>query len=203
MKHIFKMGNTKLSRAVGIFNLPTWITCVGKTILCTKICFARRPELFRPAVLPYRQRNLEESQDPGFVDKATREIKDRKIKYVRWHESGDVYSQEYLNKIYEICKACPDTRFWMYTKSHCVFDWSGKPANLAIYLSIDRTTPEDWREKMHPSLKDCPTAYLLMPGETPDPSWVTCNPGGLKHEYCMDSCKTCIAGKLSVYFKKH
>ena len=36
--------------------------------------------------------------------------------FFRWHDSGDIYSLEYLEKIIEVVKATPNTKHWLPTR---------------------------------------------------------------------------------------
>jgi hypothetical protein len=59
----------------------------------------------------------------------------RSIDTVRIHDSGDFYSQEYLNKWADVARALPHLTFYAYTKSlHLKLD--GLPDNLRIVQSL-------------------------------------------------------------------
>ena len=59
LKKLVKFGNMKLPKTTMIFNMGSSKNCPArKKGLCqyAKICYARRPEIIYPAVLPYRER---------------------------------------------------------------------------------------------------------------------------------------------------
>lgn len=56
-------------------------------------------------------------------------------KYARLHEGGDFYSQQYVDKIFEVVESQPNTQFLAYTKSFDL-DFNNKPENLTLYNSV-------------------------------------------------------------------
>ena len=113
MKELFKYGNMKINTNTGVFCLPTSVckqSCTG--------CYAKSSEKRFPNVLKSRNYNLEQTGTSNFVVKATDEIKKKsnKIKYLRIHESGDFYSQEYIDKWIEIITHRSEITFYAYTK---------------------------------------------------------------------------------------
>jgi len=137
-------GNHKLSPDVCSFDLPvTEMVCGKKAVnTCMKDCYARKPQVQYPKCLPSRERKLAFSKSPSFTSWMLKAIETLKPKYFRWHTSGEVYSQEYLDKIVTICKATnhisPHTRFYMYTKRLEDFDFTEalKLDNLVIIDSL-------------------------------------------------------------------
>ena len=109
-------GNLKLHKSVGIFSLPPGKTCPGAGG-CKQYCYANKSELMYPNVRESRQRNFEESLQPDFVLTVEKYIHTRKLKTMRLHEAGDLYNQAYIGKWAKIATLCPDTRFFVYTKS--------------------------------------------------------------------------------------
>jgi len=134
-------GNKKLPKTTGIFNIPSRITCPGRTAFCENKCYALKAERLYPQVLPFRKRNFEASRRPDFPDLMIKAIGSRpgKINMIRIHESGDFYSQAYLDKWIRIAGAFPDLIFYAYTKSFYL-NFTGKPSNLILIASFDHTT---------------------------------------------------------------
>ena len=61
-------------------------------------------------------------------------------KYFRFHDSGDLQSVEHLEKLAEVCRRLPSTKFWLPTREYgIVKDWIAqgyiRPKNLVIRLS--------------------------------------------------------------------
>lgn len=126
-------GNRKMS--LPTFSLPAKSTCPGCTRQCASHCYARKAEKAYPGVLPCRKRNLKLSRGDTFIDGMVDIIMSKSPKLFRIHESGDFYSQSYLEKWFTICEALPDTRFLAFTKSFHL-DFTRKPSNLQIVWSI-------------------------------------------------------------------
>lgn len=157
-KNIYiSQGNRKLKRNDKsyflIWSLPSEVTCPYATSLCKASCYAKKAERMYKAVLPCRERNLQESRKSSFVTDMVQAItyhinlpKNRdKQAYFRIHESGDFYNLPYLLKWMEIAEQLPDVTFMAYTKSVSFINTVYKhiPKNLVIRYSIW----DDTREK--------------------------------------------------------
>jgi len=121
---LFKLGNHKLSGATLIFNMGIASGCSSRRLgLCefikefgSKSCYATHAELRYPLVMKYRKRQKEywnshtAKQIQDEIDLII--LKHKGIRYFRYNESGDFYTQscidklntiaEYLKKKYEI-----------------------------------------------------------------------------------------------------
>ncbi len=70
--------------------------------------------------------------------------------YFRWHDSGDLQSEEHLQQIVDVCLGTPDIKHWLPTREYGIvrnyLKNGGKiPSNLAIRLSahmIDGPVPD-------------------------------------------------------------
>jgi hypothetical protein len=187
-------GNKKMT--IPIFSIPAVKTCTGSTPLCRKYCYAKKAEELFPAVLPRRKRNLALSKTPEFVDKISAELATAPlIPFVRIHESGDFYSQEYLDKWFEVCKRFPKRTFLAFTKAFNL-DFSKKPKNFKLYYSVFPDTdcakvPKGGRKAI------TQITYKSFKGVNPEiGKAVHC--GG----YC-DTCLVCFVAKQNVYFPVH
>ena len=122
-----------------MWSLPAGKTCPGSTSLCRDKCYARKAERQYPSVLPCRAQNYIDSKKSSFSHNMIALIKKspavRRHKLFRIHESGDFYSQAYLQKWIKICAALPEIQFLAFTKSFKL-DYSMKPKNLQIVWSI-------------------------------------------------------------------
>lgn len=144
-------GNRKLGDECITFNIPAIKYCKLCTAGCAGKCYARKAERMYKGVLEARQRNYDASLQPSFVDDMVRIIGGvsqlQGIKRGRFHESGDAYSQEYLDKLFEIARRLPDIKFLMFTKSTNL-DWSEKPENIQAIFSVwPDTKPEHMAPK--------------------------------------------------------
>ena len=114
-------GNNKLDKTIGIWNLPVTMEVCGR--LC-KGCYALKAQVLYPSVLPSRERKLELSKQLGWTINMIEAIKTLGLSFVRIHESGEFYSQEYVNNWTAIMKALPDVTFTFYTKRMLDFNFN-------------------------------------------------------------------------------
>jgi len=145
--YLLKPGNHKLSRTIGIWNLPR-TSCIGKTNKCYKYCYGKTFERMN-TVKHARAFRYDLTQKQTFVDLIVLEIKYRELNKVRIHEVGDFYDQTYLNKWKDIARLCPNTDFLCYTKALCLDLWNNKPYNLIIFQSYDGKYDELIDENKH------------------------------------------------------
>lgn len=140
------MGNRKLGDVVYTFTLPAVKTCPGRSKLCEKVCYALKGHL--RMVLDngsYTWRHAVTLTDE-FVCRMVREIQFRGCQLVRIHVAGDFYSPEYVRKWAEIVAACPNTRFFVYTRSWRVeairpeLNRLARLENIRVWYSCDRDT---------------------------------------------------------------
>lgn len=75
-----------------------------------------------------------------FFAKIDKYINEHKVKYWRWHSSGEISSYEYLVKMNELALNHPEVKFYFYTKR---FDWvmrfekeNNFAANLTCNISV-------------------------------------------------------------------
>ncbi len=111
--------NSKLRKdKIKKFSLPKGKTCIGAGD-CLNWCFAGKGfyRVHAKTIAKAHNRNLEYSKSEDFADKMIVEIVKRKLKIIRIHDSGDFYSQEYLDKWTIIAGSLPHVRFYAYTKS--------------------------------------------------------------------------------------
>ncbi len=144
MANIFIRGNSKLGKDVLIFNLPPGGkggTC-RPTQWCIQHCYAMKGLHMLPSVIKANASRKVLADQADFPEKAIAELKRTKKNFVRIHAAGDFYSEEYVNKWIEICKACPEKRFLAYTKSRHLKTSLLKLArlsNVSLYESLDST----------------------------------------------------------------
>lgn len=129
MNRKLKAGN------IGVFNLPAIPEVCGTE--CPK-CYAKKAQKIYKAVLPYRMRNWEASKQADFVPKLVNEIVALKkpLAAIRVHESGDFYSQEYIDKWHQVAQYRDKDLFYAYTKRLKDFDFSALAA-MDNFILID------------------------------------------------------------------
>ncbi len=110
-------------------------TCPG-ALACRAVCYAKQGAYNWPATKAARQRALESTLSQSFVDDAVADLKRmRGVGVVRIHDSGDFYSQTYLDKWVAIARAFPNIIFYAYTKS-VTLDFTGIPENFRVTFSL-------------------------------------------------------------------
>lgn len=146
------MGNEKLTKTSGAvyrvlgFGIPADYsfeggnTCPGASA-CRAVCYAKQGRYIMAGVKNARMHNLMKFMERGqigFIGDAIADLSRLTKRYnvVRIHDSGDFFSQEYLNAWKAIACAFPHVVFYAYTKSHHLDIQTDKPLNLRIVQSI-------------------------------------------------------------------
>lgn len=138
-------------KAIGVWNwtLPAWAgrlpdgrtynTCPSAGI-CRHVCYARNGTYLWPAVRGRHQANLAYVLDdlPGWEYAMTAELAARRYHgtWIRIHDSGDFFSDDYLRAWLRICKARPDNTFYAYTKEVDRFRRLVEPAPPPNFLWV-------------------------------------------------------------------
>ena len=86
-----------------------------------KACYATKGYYRMPNVQKVREENYTASLHPTFASQMIRILSKEKSKYFRWFDSGDIYSQSFLEKVLQICIETPDIKHWIPTKSRELF----------------------------------------------------------------------------------
>ena len=128
-------GNFKLPVTTTILNLPTKLSCIQITKDCSR-CYAEKAEKMRPCVLPCRVRNMQSTKKKTFVYDLIKLIDKSKNLVFRYHESGDFYSQDYLNKAFQIAIKRPKVFFYAYSKSTKKLNFKNRPKNFRLIDSL-------------------------------------------------------------------
>ena len=139
-----KMKKTSLENNTKIFNfsIPAYKTKAGKITCpfakeCIKYCYAQKGNYTRfPMIQQLMEKKYELSKTENFINLMNKEIKKKKAKYIRIHDSGDFYSVKYLNKWIQIAKYNKIVIFYAYTKSiKFLINGLKLPKNLKIIFS--------------------------------------------------------------------
>ncbi|NDC48742.1 MAG: hypothetical protein EBZ61_06640 [Micrococcales bacterium] len=177
----FSDGNSKLKPdGIVSFNLIPLVTCpfAGS---CATICYAQSgPQWFRSGKI-MRVGMFKATLSRMFVPYMSSMINARAISRIRFHDSGDFYSPEYLAKVMSIARHCPNTRFYVYTKS---IQWMrdyvaahGLPDNVAIIQSRgglqDHLIKDDFAEaRIFPDLDSLKQAGFSDTSESDMPALI-------------------------------
>lgn len=133
----WSFSNSKLKKLDTVsFNLPAFRSADGFHVCpkaggCATVCYARQGFYVMPGVAKVREENLaliRKSLD-AFVDAAVSDLKKIRQPIIRIHDSGDFFSQAYLDAWIKVMEAFPDKKFYAYTKS-LHLDWAKTPSNF-------------------------------------------------------------------------
>ena len=137
-------SNAKMKKdGILAFGIPAYKSADNKYTCpaakdCLTGCYARQGFYVMANVRKAQEERLALTKSVIFVSTMVEEIRRRKPKIVRIHDSGDFYSSEYLNLWREIAFYSPKTRFYAYTKMVPLFKGKhARPlsANLKIVFS--------------------------------------------------------------------
>lgn len=147
------IGNEKLTKANGKgyrilgygipadFDFDGGNTCPGASA-CRGVCYAKQGRYIMAGVKNARLHNLSfflRNGRAAFVMAAQMDLSrltKKTYNVVRVHDSGDFFSQEYLDAWKSIASVFPNVIFYAYTKSLHLDIESGRPENLRIVQSL-------------------------------------------------------------------
>ena len=137
-----RISNTvsKLGVGIGTVNLPAVTTCRGDAP-CRKGCYACKGNFVYSNVKTSLQKNLD-----AFVEDADRffSILDNQLnmvpfKFFRWHSSGDIVNERYLEGMCWLARRHKGTQFLCFTKKYELVNEylinHKKPKNLILVFS--------------------------------------------------------------------
>jgi len=146
-------GLSKPSKMPGpSYNLPAQACITGAKLakvpgtVCYG-CYALKGRYRFSNVRQALARRLESLPHPRWVEAMTALISGEEV--FRWHDSGDLQSVEHLKRIFEVCKATPETSHWLPTREAKFLPLSTDsiPKNLIIRVSgtkVNGAAPSFW-----------------------------------------------------------
>ena len=183
-----RLDNEKV--ACPVWNLPAIQTCPGSTPLCRRYCYAAKAEreYSKNEAAPCRARNLAfvKANADRLADILTAADRCVADQYIRIHESGDFFNQDYLDSWFEVARRLPSIKFLAFTKSFSL-DWRCKPSNFVVIWSV-------WPDT---NMANVPSGRRAYAGAfEPRRPTVEC-PGA-----CAD-CRKCWNTNLDIHFRIH
>jgi hypothetical protein len=146
VRNLLTRGNRKLGENIFAWSLPAVVSCPGRSSLCAGVCYATAG-YFRTSAVSHRLAdNLQAAARPDFAARIIQEIRRRWVQVCRVHVAGDFLSAAYARAWVRIFRACPQTRFYAYTRSWRVPEIApvlGQMAqlrNVRLWYSADRET---------------------------------------------------------------
>jgi protein gp88 len=139
----WSFGNEKLQKTDTVsFNIPAFRSADGfhtcpKAGACATLCYARQGRYMMPNVARAREFNLEKVRGDlnDFRRMAIDDLRLIRNGIVRVHDSGDFFSQDYMDAWFDIAGEFPQKKFYAYTKS-LHLDRGRKPDNFQIIQSV-------------------------------------------------------------------
>ena len=186
--NLLKYENDKLKQQF-IFTLPAGMSTCAR--VCPG-CYAMKSQVRFPAALAYRERMLAASRESDFAQRIISELSTtrRLARTVRIHESGEFYSQPYVNAWLTIASSLPNFTFYAFTKRIADFDFS-KLSALPNFVLINSL--------QHGGLNYAPLAQLRT-------DVFTCPATAGHSVVCGVTCRHCMtksAQSHGVQFVKH
>ena len=134
--------NSKLKRdGIYSFGIPAYksktglVTCPAAS-KCIKGCYARNGLYNMPSVSKAQEARLALALDSElFIAVMDTEIRKRKVRVCRIHDSGDFFSAEYRDAWFAIMGYNPNVRFYAYTKNIPLFHGITLPSNFTLIYS--------------------------------------------------------------------
>lgn len=129
-------GNQKIGNDTLNISLPPVKSC-GNCDGCKSQCYALKAYRLYPEVKRNWNENFElwKSNPSEYESLIVNKIAAKNPRHFRWHVSGDIQDQSYLEMMYRIAKVFPGTRFLAFTKMYSL-EYAGRPENLEIVFSI-------------------------------------------------------------------
>lgn len=135
--------NGKIAKMTGVktynWGIPAYKSSNGfktcpNAAACVAGCYAKSGAYLFSNVAKVFEKRLKLAQSSRFVNIMNAEIRRRKVERLRIHDSGDFFSQEYVNSWLSIIRANPQCTFYAYTKMVSLFK----------QYAIDRLIPNNF-----------------------------------------------------------
>lgn len=135
-----KKTSKENNKRVFNFGISAYKTSTGKIVCpfakdCIKFCYAKKGAYNFGNVKPLYEQRYNLTKSEIFIEAINDSIKAKKVDILRIHDSGDFYSNEYINKWITIAKQNKNVIFYAYTKSIPLFEKINLPKNFIIIYS--------------------------------------------------------------------
>jgi Gene product 88 len=195
-------------------------TCPFLTENCLASCYALKAERMYPSVKTRRTMNTEFAESEIFVNamieqlefEMARKMNQGKTLYIRIHESGDFYSQEYMNKWVEIANHFKGNRrivFMAYTKSlPFVKQAFKKYGDDNVNITFKSSIWDDTKEKFKKMTNDLGmSVFTALPKGELGKKYFSCPSSeafkGTSKEKDCGTCKVCYVADVDVAIEIH
>lgn len=128
----------KSSDRIFNFTLPALRTCPNAGA-CAVGCYSTQGAYVFSNVKPKHERNFDATKTNEFIGRMVLEVRKSRANVIRIHDAGDFYNREYMHKWFRIMEACPDVKFYAYTKMVNMFkqaiEMEHVPDNFTVIFS--------------------------------------------------------------------
>lgn len=200
------------------FSLPAGpvFSCPGATDACVGCYAMKNRHLFSNVQAAFAKnwlliKKLGAKKDTSKAVQALLDIIPKDAKIFRIHESGDFYSQWYVDVWAKVVKQRPDVQFWAYTRSFQFnFNELTKQKNFALWASTDKYNEKEAKKFVRKHRKSG-VKHAIGPWkhneEIPDKSFICpVTSKKLKVDGACEKCRLCVVKKLvskNVVFLEH
>ena len=136
--------NDKLGPETAYWNMPSKLTCPGSSRVCRRCCYDNDGQSQQFVHRRCHLRNLIFSKTAAFVPEISAAIQREAPPVFRPNDIGDYSSLQNILDWTQICRNCPETRFFCFTRTWRVRRWwpalraLAAEANMNMGLSVDR-----------------------------------------------------------------
>ena len=156
--NLLTMVNVKLGGKIPQLNMPYAVSC-RPDAPCYKECYCNKGNMKYSNVRKSHMEklNLYKENPKKFFEKVDAEMQFVQYKYFRYHASGDIVDERYLDLMCWLARRHKETKFLCFTKKYELvnnyLNNHRKPANLTIVLS-------NWGEWRVENPHNLPMSYV-------------------------------------------
>ena len=131
-------------RRVLNFGIPAYKSTTGKITCpfadeCVKYCYARKGTFRWPNTINAYEHRFRIARSPDFENIMNAALLIKNPHFVRVHDSGDYFSEKYMDRWFSIMRANPGIKFYSYTNSVLLMKQhiNDMPHNFDVIFSTD------------------------------------------------------------------
>lgn len=181
-------------------------TCIGRLDANGKIkevcksCYAMKGSYLWRTAKALRKHNLNETLNnlEGFKIDMVKLLNGEKSEYFRWFDSGDIYDNDLLFSIYEICKNTPSINHWIPTKARELLDqdlWAKLESLNNVTIRYSSPSINGYYQSIHGST-------VIQKGQEVDETKVFKCPVVDERKKC-DDCRACWNSDKVIAYTYH
>lgn len=201
--NIITTVNSKLGNHIAQVNMPYIVSC-DKNLPCYKDCYCSKGNMNYDNVKKSHMNKykLYLNNPEGFFNMIDSELHMTPYRYFRWHSSGDIVDEQYLDLMCKLARKHKQTNFLCFTKKYDLvnryLNHHKKPKNLVLCLS-------NWGNWIADNPHNLPTSWVAFGDERDENIPVDANECSGHCETCINTSEHCwkMRNGESVTFHKH